>query len=88
MLCVDVPKWNSTYLVLSAAIELEGAFERYSEEDPHYTIELNEREGKGKPDCDDLSNVKRFSEFLQAFYDLTYFACIRFFICHFKFILS
>ncbi|XP_048502686.2 zinc finger BED domain-containing protein RICESLEEPER 2-like [Beta vulgaris subsp. vulgaris] len=72
LLCLDVPtRWNSTYLMLSAAIDLEGAFERYGEEDPHYVIELNEREGKGTPTYDDWSNVKRFSEFLQAFYDLT-----------------
>ncbi|KMT07963.1 hypothetical protein BVRB_6g144970 [Beta vulgaris subsp. vulgaris] len=72
LLCLDVPtRWNSTYLMLSAAIDLEAAFERYGEEDPHYVIELNEREGKGTPTYDDWSNVKRFSEFLQAFYDLT-----------------
>uniref|UniRef100_A0A803L0M6 BED-type domain-containing protein n=1 Tax=Chenopodium quinoa TaxID=63459 RepID=A0A803L0M6_CHEQI len=64
-------RWNSTYLMLNAAIELEDAFERYSEEDPHYVIDLNERDGKGSPDSDDWNNVRRFSEFLQAFYDLT-----------------
>uniref|UniRef100_A0A803MKN7 BED-type domain-containing protein n=1 Tax=Chenopodium quinoa TaxID=63459 RepID=A0A803MKN7_CHEQI len=71
-LCLDVPiRWNSTYLMLNAAIELEDAFERYSEEDPHYVVDLNERDGKGSPDSDDWNNVRRFSEFLQAFYDLT-----------------
>uniref|UniRef100_A0A803MEM5 BED-type domain-containing protein n=1 Tax=Chenopodium quinoa TaxID=63459 RepID=A0A803MEM5_CHEQI len=53
-LCLDVPtRWNSTYLMLSAAIELEDAFERYSEEDPHYLLDLSERDGKGSPDADD-----------------------------------
>ncbi|XP_021757961.1 uncharacterized protein LOC110722997 [Chenopodium quinoa] len=53
-LCLDVPtRWNSTYLMLNAAIELEDAFERYSEEDPHYVVDLNERDGKGSPDSDD-----------------------------------
>ncbi|XP_021743212.1 zinc finger BED domain-containing protein RICESLEEPER 2-like [Chenopodium quinoa] len=71
-LCLDVPtRWNSTYLMLSAAIELEDAFERYYEEDPHYLLDLSERDGKGSPDADDWNNVRRFSEFLQAFYDLT-----------------
>ncbi|XP_021768560.1 zinc finger BED domain-containing protein RICESLEEPER 2-like [Chenopodium quinoa] len=57
--------------MLSAAIELEDAFERYSEEDPHYLLDLSERDGKGSPDADDWNNVRRFSKFLQAFYDLT-----------------
>uniref|UniRef100_A0A803LAW0 BED-type domain-containing protein n=1 Tax=Chenopodium quinoa TaxID=63459 RepID=A0A803LAW0_CHEQI len=71
-LCLDVPtRWNSTYLMLNAAIELQDAFERYSGEDPHYVVDLNERDGKGSPDSDDWNNVRRLSEFLQAFYDLT-----------------
>ncbi|XP_021731329.1 zinc finger BED domain-containing protein RICESLEEPER 2-like [Chenopodium quinoa] len=71
-LCLDVPtRWTSTYLMLNAAIELEDAFENYSEEDPHYVVDLNERDGKGSPDSDDWNNVRRLSKFLQAFYDLT-----------------
>uniref|UniRef100_A0A803N644 BED-type domain-containing protein n=1 Tax=Chenopodium quinoa TaxID=63459 RepID=A0A803N644_CHEQI len=71
-LCLDVPtRWNSTYLMLNVAIELQDAFERYSGEDPHYVVDLNERDGKGSPDSDDWNNVRRLSEFLQAFYDLT-----------------
>ncbi|XP_021722397.1 zinc finger BED domain-containing protein RICESLEEPER 2-like [Chenopodium quinoa] len=71
-LCLDVPtRWNSTYLMLNTAIELEDAFERYSEKDPHYVIDLDERDGKGSHDSDDWNNMRRFSEFLQAFYDLT-----------------
>ncbi|XP_021835827.2 zinc finger BED domain-containing protein RICESLEEPER 2-like [Spinacia oleracea] len=72
LLCLDVPtRWNSTYLMLSAAISLESAFERYAEEDPHYTVALCEREGKGIPESEDWNSVKKFSEFKQAFYDLT-----------------
>ncbi|KNA11902.1 hypothetical protein SOVF_130440 [Spinacia oleracea] len=72
LLCLDVPtRWNSTYLMLSAALDLESAFERYAEDDPHYNADLCEREGKGSPDYDDWNNVRRYSEFLQSFYDLT-----------------
>ncbi|KNA23581.1 hypothetical protein SOVF_023130, partial [Spinacia oleracea] len=63
--------WNSTYLMLSAAISLESAFERYAEEDPHYTVDLGEREGKGISESEDWNSVKKFSEFVQTFYDLT-----------------
>ncbi|XP_056688615.1 zinc finger BED domain-containing protein RICESLEEPER 2 [Spinacia oleracea] len=72
LLCLDVPtRWNSTYLMLSAAISLESAFERYAEEDPHYTVDLGEREGKGISESEDWNSVKKFSEFVQTFYDLT-----------------
>ncbi|KNA22643.1 hypothetical protein SOVF_032530 [Spinacia oleracea] len=72
LLCLDVPtRWNSTYLMLSAAISLESAFDRYAEEDPHYTVDLCEREGKCIPESEDWNSVKKFSEFLQTFYDLT-----------------
>uniref|UniRef100_A0A803MMI1 BED-type domain-containing protein n=1 Tax=Chenopodium quinoa TaxID=63459 RepID=A0A803MMI1_CHEQI len=64
-------RWNSTFLMLDASLVFEYAFERYSEEDPHYVIELNEREGKGCPTSEDWETVRRFSEFLQVFYDLT-----------------
>uniref|UniRef100_A0A803LJT2 BED-type domain-containing protein n=1 Tax=Chenopodium quinoa TaxID=63459 RepID=A0A803LJT2_CHEQI len=53
------------------ALSFMDAFERYSEEDPHYVVDLNERDGKGSPDSHDWNNVRRFSEFLQAFYDMT-----------------
>ncbi|XP_021742409.1 zinc finger BED domain-containing protein RICESLEEPER 2-like isoform X2 [Chenopodium quinoa] len=72
LLCLDVStRWNSIFLMLDAALVFEYAFERYSEEDPHYVIELNEREGKGCPTSEDWETVRRFSEFLQVFYDLT-----------------
>ncbi|XP_021737581.1 zinc finger BED domain-containing protein RICESLEEPER 1-like [Chenopodium quinoa] len=60
LLCLDVPtRWNSTYLMLHAALALENAFDRYSEEDPHYNVELYDREGNGPPTCDDWATVKR-----------------------------
>lgn len=72
LLCLDVPtRWNSTYLMLGSAITLEEAFKRYSEEDPLYNVELSEREGNGAPTLNDWSNVKRFSGFLESFYELT-----------------
>uniref|UniRef100_A0A803MIS5 BED-type domain-containing protein n=1 Tax=Chenopodium quinoa TaxID=63459 RepID=A0A803MIS5_CHEQI len=44
-LCLNVPtRWNSTYLMLNAAIKLEDAFKRYYEEDPHYVVDLNEKD--------------------------------------------
>lgn len=65
-------RWNSTYLMLRAAIIFEKAFNRYYEDDPCYAIDLSEeRKGPGYPDETDWENAKKMSEFLGHFFDLT-----------------
>ncbi|XP_070007295.1 zinc finger BED domain-containing protein RICESLEEPER 2-like [Nicotiana sylvestris] len=61
-LCLDVPtRWNSTYLMLSRAIEYERAIKEYSDH--------------GKPvgilTRTDWDEVKRIAQFLEIFYNLT-----------------
>lgn len=69
-LVLDVPtRWNSTYLMLSVAVEYERAFDRFSEEDYVYTRDLEE--GPGVPNSDDWGNARRLVGFLRYFYELT-----------------
>ncbi|GJR02544.1 zinc finger BED domain-containing protein RICESLEEPER 2-like protein [Tanacetum coccineum] len=69
-LCLDVPtRWNSTYLMLSVAIEYEKVFDRFSEEDYVFMRDLGE--GPGVPTSNDWANVRRLVGFLQHFYLLT-----------------
>lgn len=76
LLVLDVPtRWNSTYLMLEAAIKFEKAFERYEEEDEKFLSYFHEDEGgKGKvgpPLVNDWTNAKVFVKFLKTFYDIT-----------------
>jgi hypothetical protein len=65
-------RWNSTYLMLKAAIVYEKVFLKLAEDDPNYVIDLSEaRDGFGHPDEDDWENAKKLEKFLQHFYDLT-----------------
>lgn len=63
-------RWNSTYLMLNAAQKYEKAFQRYSDEDPYYRLEL-ENDGPGVPVKSDWEKVRKMSEFLEHFYELT-----------------
>lgn len=46
LLCLDVPtRWNSTYLMLEAAISFEKAFSRFDVQDPMYRIDLESNGG-------------------------------------------
>ncbi|XP_024019188.1 zinc finger BED domain-containing protein RICESLEEPER 2-like [Morus notabilis] len=41
LVCLDVPtRWNSTYMMLDAAIKFQKAFERYEEEDDNATLNV------------------------------------------------
>jgi hypothetical protein len=71
-LCLDVvTRWNSTYNMLNAAVAYEKVFERYAEDDPYYTIDLNANKQPGVPDSDDWENATKMAEFLQHFHKLT-----------------
>lgn len=64
-------RWNSTYLMLHAAEKYQKAFERYSDEDPYYRLELEGENGSGVPTKADWEKARKMAEFLEHFYDLT-----------------
>ncbi|GKA90584.1 zinc finger BED domain-containing protein RICESLEEPER 2-like protein [Tanacetum coccineum] len=82
-LVVDVPtRWNSTYLMLSVAMEYERVFDRFAEKDFVCTRDLHEGDGKefeddkkegppGVPESKDWANVRLLVVFLKHFYDMT-----------------
>ncbi|XP_077247229.1 zinc finger BED domain-containing protein RICESLEEPER 2-like [Tasmannia lanceolata] len=74
LLCLDVAtRWNLTYLMLNAAEKFEKAFDRYDDQDPFFSSELDFRNENGirKPDCEDWRKVRRMAILLQNFYELT-----------------
>nr|XP_009774458.1 PREDICTED: zinc finger BED domain-containing protein RICESLEEPER 2-like [Nicotiana sylvestris] len=76
-LCLDVPtRWNSTYLMLSRAIEYERAIKEYSDRDTSLSRYLMfDAISDGKPagvlTRTDWDDVKRIAQFLEIFYNLT-----------------
>lgn len=70
---LDVPtRWNSTFLMLKAALVYEKVFTRLADEDMSYVIDLSEgRDGFGHPDELDWQNAKKMADFLEHFHDLT-----------------
>ncbi|BAF04054.2 Os01g0170400 [Oryza sativa Japonica Group] len=64
-------RWNSTYLMLNAAEKYQKAFERYSDEDPYYKLELEGENGPGVPTRADWEKARKMADFLEHFYDLT-----------------
>ncbi|XP_066317809.1 zinc finger BED domain-containing protein RICESLEEPER 2-like [Miscanthus floridulus] len=64
-------RWNSTYLMLNAAQKYQKAFERYSDEDPYYILELEGENGPGVPTKADWDKARKMADFLEHFYDLT-----------------
>ncbi|KAL7131898.1 hypothetical protein ABFS83_12G035900 [Erythranthe nasuta] len=70
LLCLDVPtRWNSTYLMLEAAITLKSAFDAYDDINFGYRTELSK--GDGVPLSYDWERATLLSKFLRHFYYLT-----------------
>ena len=64
-------RWNSTYLILKAALVYEKLFVRFAEDDANYVLDLSANGGVGHPDELDWHKVQKIAEFLKRFYDLT-----------------
>ncbi|KAL0539982.1 hypothetical protein IC582_024204 [Cucumis melo] len=63
--CLDVPtRWNSTYMMLEAAVKFEKAFDRLEDEDASYRHDMS-------PNKEDWTNARMLIQFLKVFYDVT-----------------
>ncbi|KAL1538519.1 hypothetical protein AAHA92_27259 [Salvia divinorum] len=74
-LCVDVPtKWNSTYLMLEAALPYERVMEGYQLLNPEFVREMNEVQyddlSIGVPGVEDWLAIKRMCGYLRKFHQL------------------
>ncbi|KAM6571670.1 hypothetical protein CsatA_015750 [Cannabis sativa] len=71
LLCLDVvTRWNSTYMMLEAAIKFKKAFDNL-EGDANYTRYFDEERMVGPPSNLDWEKAGVFVSFLKRFYDLT-----------------
>ncbi|KAI4350264.1 hypothetical protein L6164_004735 [Bauhinia variegata] len=69
LVCLDVPiGWNSTYLMLEAALRFQAVFEKLKEDDNSYVEYFGV---SGPPSALDWLNVKVFLRFVKFFYDAT-----------------
>lgn len=71
-----ITRWNSTYLMLVAALKYEKVFDRMAEEDAPFQKYFKDKDGKGKtrvgpPTYDDWRNAEAFVYFLGKFYEAT-----------------
>ncbi|GKV13314.1 hypothetical protein SLEP1_g24341 [Rubroshorea leprosula] len=77
LVCLDVStRWNSTYLMLEAALKFQKAFERLHDTDGLYLMEFSFGENvserkKGPPEFEDWENAEKIVKFLKVFYDAT-----------------
>ncbi|KAL4013554.1 hypothetical protein IC575_025726 [Cucumis melo] len=63
--CLDVPtRWNSTYMMLEAAVKFEKAFDRLEDEDASYRHDMSTNKK-------DWTNAWMLIRFLKVFYDVT-----------------
>ncbi|KAA0036689.1 zinc finger BED domain-containing protein RICESLEEPER 3-like [Cucumis melo var. makuwa] len=63
--CLDVPtRWNSTCMMLEAAVKFEKAFDRLEDEDASYRHDMS-------PNREDWTNARMLIQFLKVFYDVT-----------------
>ncbi|XP_062028732.1 zinc finger BED domain-containing protein RICESLEEPER 3-like [Rosa rugosa] len=71
-----ITRWNSTYLMLEAALKYEAVFGRMGEEDCNFKAYFDERDRNGKPrvgppSSEDWRNAEAFCLFLKKFYEAT-----------------
>ena len=72
ILCIDVEtRWNSTYLMLDAAENVEAAFVRLQYHDAKYKKHLEKNKIKGPPEKEYWNTARVFVKFLKMFYDVT-----------------
>ncbi|KAK9903181.1 hypothetical protein M0R45_001192 [Rubus argutus] len=76
LVIMDVPtRWNSTFLMLQAALKFRQAFDRLVEDDGHYlgyfVGDNNEKSREGPPSDDDWDKAGVFANFLRPFYEVT-----------------
>ena len=75
LLCLNVQtKWNSTYLMLEAALKFQKAFERLEGNLnylSYFCDDLNGKSVEGPPLHVDWKNAKVFVNFLRKFYEMT-----------------
>lgn len=70
LVCLDCEtRWNSTYLMLVAALKHQKAFEELELQEAKYTDEL--KDGKGVPTKKDWDYARMIEPFLKIFYDTT-----------------
>ncbi|KAL0539653.1 hypothetical protein IC582_023869 [Cucumis melo] len=63
--CLDGPiRWNSTYMMIKAAVKFEKAFYRLKDEDASYRHDMS-------PNKEDWTNARMLIRFLKVFYDVT-----------------
>jgi len=69
LLCLDVPtRWNSTYMILDAAIKFQVAFEKLNNEDTSYMACFCD---EGAPSPSDWKHAQYFLKFLKNFCEAT-----------------
>ncbi|KAI3412438.1 Diacylglycerol kinase (DAG kinase) [Psidium guajava] len=70
LVCLDVEtRWNSTYMMLEAALKFQTAFSSLAFRDHKFDQELSKV--KGLPTSDDWEYARNFLPFLKLFYDTT-----------------
>jgi hypothetical protein len=80
LVIMDVPtRWNSTFLMLQAALKFRKAFDRLVEDDGHYhgyfCGDNHEKSREGPPCDDDWAKAEVFANFLRPFYEVTLKVC-------------
>ncbi|EXB30464.1 Putative AC9 transposase [Morus notabilis] len=80
LVCLDVPtRWNSTYMMLDAAIKFQKAFERYEEEDDKFVSYFRKDEGGNRRLARHLMMIGRMlrykMDYLTYCFSIVYDSC-------------